>query len=63
MKGIFEKCPCANSFEGKSGITPVGPSILGTHGNCSFARDEATLNAFKISDEDTFLRQSKVFNE
>lgn len=60
MNGICANSPFANSLEGKSGITPPGPSITGENPISSWISPMASTVALKSSAVEAARRQVKV---
>ena len=60
MNGMGANLPSAYSFDGKSGISPSGPSITGANGNSSCASPPAVAYACMRVSMFAFLKQSNV---
>jgi len=61
MKGKCANCPLENNFEGKSGNTPPGPSIVGMNPNNSGDSEMAAIRPSAISLASAACKQGKVF--
>ena len=57
MKGMFAILPCDRSFEGRSGMSPPGPSITGVNRNSPGIKPFATFQAEIISSVVAFWAQ------
>lgn len=60
IKGRRANCPLASSFDGKSGSTPPGPSIVGSKGTMPGASERAASRPWAMSVEFAPCRQGKV---